>query len=266
MEPVYTPVVAAVTGIYRAVGWQVRVTGAEHVPRSGPGVIATNHVGYLDFTFVGYGVRERGRLLRFLAKKEIFDHPVAGPLMKGMRHIPVDRFGRAVDALRAAEAALERGELVAMFPEGTISRSFVPAAGKSGAARMALDTGAPLIPGSVWGSQRLLTKGRSPNLQRNVIITVDFGPPVAYQPGEDAGVVTSRLMEAVNGLVAAAARDYPQRPAGPDDRWWLPASLGGTAPTVEEAARIAAAEAAERRARRRAERDAAASPGGSAGR
>ncbi len=258
MEPVYTPVVAAVNGLYRAMGWQVRVTGAEHVPAAGPAVIATNHVGYLDFTFVGYGVRGRGRLLRFLAKAELFDHPVAGPLMRGMKHIPVDRFGRAADVLAVAEAALRRGEVVAMFPEGTISRSFVPAAGKSGAARMALDTGAPLIPGAVWGSQRLLTKGRPRNLQRNVVVTVDFGPPVAATAGEDAGAVTRRLMAAIGELTDRASRDYPQRPAGEHDRWWLPAHLGGGAPSVEESAALAAVESAERRARRRQERKAAA--------
>nr|MDP9405615.1 1-acyl-sn-glycerol-3-phosphate acyltransferase [Actinomycetota bacterium] len=231
MEPVYSPVVGAVVAAYKLMGWQVRVTGAEHIPAVGAGVVATNHVGYLDFTFVGYGTRARGRKLRFLAKQEIFDKPVVGALMRGMRHIPVDRFGSAQDALIHAVDALRSGELIGMFPEATISRSFVPIAGKSGAARMALDAGVPLIPGAVWGSQRLLTKGRPRHLQRNVVVTVDFGSPIPYVVGDDPAEVTKRLMTAIEALVDHAQRDYPQQPSGPADRWWLPAHLGGTAPT-----------------------------------
>ncbi|HVM19053.1 MAG TPA: lysophospholipid acyltransferase family protein [Egibacteraceae bacterium] len=253
MEPVYSPVIGAALTLFKSMGWKIHVTGVEHIPMTGPAVVATNHVGYLDFTFVGYGVRKQGRLLRFLAKKEIFDHPVAGPLMRGMKHVPVDRFGRAQDALRDAIDALRRGEMIGMFPEATISRSFVPAAAKSGAARMAMEASAPLIPGAVWGSQRLLTKGRPKNLQRNVAITVDFGPPISYAPDEDPSDVTKRLMTAIEGLVDNAARRYPQQPAGPDDRWWVPAHLGGTAPTVEEADAMAAEERAARRARRERE-------------
>ncbi len=254
MEPVYSPVIGAVIAAYKMLGWQVRVTGAEHLPASGAAVVATNHIGYLDFTFVGFGAHERGRMLRFLAKQEIFDKPVVGALMRGMKHIPVDRFGRAQDALDHAVEALRRGELIGMFPEATISRSFVPAAGKSGAARMAMAAGVPLIPGAVWGSQRLLTKGRPRNLQRNVVVTVDFGSPIPYVAGEDAGEVTKRLMTAIEALVDHAQRDYPQQPAGAADRWWLPAHLGGTAPTVAEADALAAAESAARRDRRRQER------------
>jgi 1-acyl-sn-glycerol-3-phosphate acyltransferase len=138
-----------------------------------------------------------------------------------------------------------------MFPEGTISRSFVPARGKNGAARMAMTAGAPLIPGAVWGSQRILTKGRPRNLQRGVPITVSFGEPIPYEPGEDATEVTDRLMARITELVDAAAATYPGKPAGEDDAWWLPAHLGGRAPTVQQAKEMAAREAAERRALRR---------------
>jgi len=254
MEPVYRPVIGAVMTLFKVLGWQVRVTGSEHLPAVGPGVIATNHIGYLDFVFVGYGVRPRGRLVRFLAKQEIFEHPVAGPMMRSMKHIPVDRFGRAQQALTDTVAALRRGELIGMFPEGTISRSFVPARGKPGAARMAMEAGAPLIPGAVWGSQRLLTKGRPRNFQRNVIITVDYGPPIPYTPGDDPAEVNKRLMGVIESMVDRASRDYPQQPAGPDDRWWLPAHLGGAAPTVAQTETMAAAESAERRERRRQQR------------
>lgn len=254
MEPVYGSVIQLVKTGFRLFDWQITVHGAEHIPRVGAGVIATNHVGYLDFTFVGYAAKERGRLVRFLAKQEIFDHRVAGPLMRAMRHVPVDRFGRAQDAYVAAVDALRRGELIGMFPEATISRSFVPASAKTGAARMAMTAGVPLIPGALWGTQRLLTKGRRPNLQRGVAVTVALGAPIAYEPDEDRLAVTRRLMTRIGELLADAQATYPQAPAGDDDRWWLPAHLGGTAPTVAESQAAAQAEAAARRERRRSAR------------
>jgi 1-acyl-sn-glycerol-3-phosphate acyltransferase len=253
MEPVYTPVIGATLAFFKTMSWPIRVEGSEHIPATGPAVIATNHVGYLDFTFVGYGARERGRVVRFMAKKEVFDHKVAGPLMRGMKHIPVDRFGSANDSIERAVEWLGRGELVGMFPEGTISRSFVPAAGKTGAARMAMGAGVPLIPGAVWGSQRILTKGRPKNWQRKVPISVYYGPPVDYASDDDPTVVTKRLMDAIGELVERAAAEYPDSPAGPEDGWWQPAHLGGSAPTVEESVEMARREREERRARRRRE-------------
>jgi 1-acyl-sn-glycerol-3-phosphate acyltransferase len=254
VEPVYATVIWLITTGFRLYGWRITVQGAEHIPRSGPGVIATNHVGYLDFTFVGYAARQRRRLVRFLAKKEVFDRPVVGSLMRTMRHIPVDRFGKAADSYAAAVGALQRGELIGMFPEATISRSFVPAAAKTGAARMAMAAPAPLIPGAVWGSQRLLTKGRKPNLQRGVAISVVVGAPIAYEPDEDPAEVSRRLMTRIGELLASAQATYPQHPSGDGDRWWLPAHLGGTAPTVAEAEAEAARERAALIEQRRASR------------
>lgn len=250
MEPVYRPVIGLALGVMKTMKWNVVLDGAEHIPTDGPAVIATNHVGYLDFVFVGAAARERKRLIRFLAKAEVFKHQVAGPLMRGMKHIPVDRFGRASQAIDDSVAALKRGEIVGMFPESTISRSFVPAAGKTGAARMAMEAGAPLIPGAVWGSQRILTKGRPKNFQRDVAITVSLGEPVPYEPSDDPEKVTLVMMERIGELVDRAQRIYPQTPRGADDTWWLPAHLGGTAPSVEESLAMNDREAEERRARR----------------
>jgi 1-acyl-sn-glycerol-3-phosphate acyltransferase len=253
METVYPPVIAAARSLIRAMTWQVRVSGEEHIPAEGAAVLASNHIGYLDFIFIGYGALPKKRVVRFAAKKEVFDHPVAGPLMRGMKHISVDRFGGADAAVAASVDALRRGELVGMFPEGTISRSFVPAAAKTGAARMAMDAGVPLIPVAVWGTQRILTKGRPKNFQRGVVIDVRYGAPIAYERDDDPGKVTKRLMDAITKLVDQAAAEYPQEPSGPDDRWWLPAHQGGTAPTVEEAEAMAARDRAARRAKRQAE-------------
>lgn len=253
MEPVYTPIIGLALTVMKAMNWRVLTTGHEHVPRAGPAVLATNHVGYLDFVFVGAAARHQKRLVRFMAKKEVFDHRISGPLMRGMRHVPVDRFGRAADAINAAVTAMRRGEVIGMFPEATISRSFIPREGKSGAARMAMEAGAPLVPGAVWGSQRILTKDRPKNYQRNLPITVDFGSPIDYDRDEDPADVTKRLMASITELVDRAQRAYPVRPAGDSDGWWLPAHLGGAAPTVEEADAIAAKDRAARAEHRRRE-------------
>lgn len=254
MELVYRPVVALARAAFTAMRWRVLIDGEQAIPTAGPAVLASNHVGYLDFAFIGYGALPRGRLVRFMAKQEVFDHPLAGPLMRGMHHLPVDRFGGAVAAIDTAVSALESGEVVGLFPEGTISRSFVPARPKTGAVRIAMRARAPLIPTAVWGTQRLLTKGRSPNWQRNVPIIVSFGDSVDYDANDTAGDVSDELIRRIRALVDNAAARYPATPAGPDDRWWLPAHLGGTAPSVDEAVAIADRERAERVARRRAER------------
>ena len=135
-----------------------------------------------------------------------------------------------------------------MFVEGTISRSFVPLKAFSGSARMAMDAGAPLIPCALWGPQRLWTKGRPRDFRRNVEVRIAYGPAIQAVRTDDAREVTARLMEAISGLLAEQQALYGQQPSGPDDRWWLPAHLGGTAPTPEEVARVMADEAAAKRA------------------
>lgn len=249
-DPVYKAVVKLAQGIILALDQKMIVTGAEHIPDTGGAVIASNHVGYLDFVYVGYGAWKHKRLVRFLAKKEIWGKPVAGWLMSKMRHIPVDRQGDPAASYKAAVAALGEGELIGMFPESTISPSFVPKDAKNGAARMAIETHTPLVPVAVWGSQRILTKWRPKNFQRHVAISVNFGEPMHPAPDADPDDVTAELMERIGALLAEAQRAYPQEPAGPDDTWWLPAHLGGSAPTVEEAAARMAEEAEQKRLRR----------------
>ena len=253
VEPVYRTVIGAAITLFRTMDWRVRVHAPHHIPVSGGAVLASNHIGYLDFVFVGFGARERGRLVRFLAREDVFRHRASGPLMRAMRHIPVDRYGRAHDSFKAAVQALHDGELVGMFPEGTISRSFVPQPGKSGAARMAMDAAVPLVPCAVWGTQRILTKDRPRNLQRQLVIDVAYGEPIAYRSTEEPQDVTDRLMSRIRTMVADLAERYPQRPAGPADGWWLPAHMGGSAPTEGEALEMTARDIAARRAQRAAE-------------
>lgn len=255
MNPVYAVVIALALTVFRLLRWKVVVTGAEHVPAAGAAVVATNHVSYLDFIFCGAGTRHQGkRRVRFVAKRETFTHPVSGPLMRAMKHISVDRGGDTDATMAEVRQALADGDLVGMFPEGTINRSFVPGDARPGAARMAMESGVPLVPCAIWGSQRIFTKGRSFRAVRNVVITVEFGEPILYETGDDPVEVTDRLMAAIAEMVDRAQRDYPQQPA-PGEEWWQPAHLGGGAPTPDEAQAIAEAEAAERRARRQAALD-----------
>jgi 1-acyl-sn-glycerol-3-phosphate acyltransferase len=247
---VYSAAIATSVTAFRVLRWDVRVSGTEHVPTSGGAILATNHVGYLDFVFAGYAALQRGgRRVRFVAKREVFDHRVVGPLMRAMGHIPVDRGGNTASAMTAVADALAAGDLVGMFPEGTVNTSFVPLHGRSGAARMAVRSGVPLIPAAVWGTQRISTKGRRPTPAPGIAVTVDIGPAVPYGPDDDPREVHERRMAAIGSLVDAAQRAYPQHPRGPDDTWWLPAHLGGSAPTVEEAERRAQRDRDARRGR-----------------
>ena len=248
-ERVYPPVILFARGVFKGLGLRFTVEGAEHVPTSGGAVLASNHIGYLDFTFCGLAARPSGRLVRFMAKESVFRHPVSGPLMRGMHHIPVDRAAGAA-AFDAALTALKDGEIVGVFPEATISRSYLVKELKSGAARMAQAADVPIIPMALWGSQRVYTKGRKPERRRGVPITIAVGEPFRPDPTQDPVAVTAEMGRRISALLEHLQQTYPVRPTGDDDRWWLPASLGGTAPTPAEAAAMDAAERLEREERR----------------
>ncbi|MGC5030449.1 lysophospholipid acyltransferase family protein [Micromonospora sp. DT229] len=247
-ELVYPPVIAAAKTMFRVLDLRLNVEGSHHVPRTGGAVMASNHVSYLDFIFCGLGALESRRLVRFMAKESVFRHRVSGPLMRGMRHIPVDR-GAGAESYAAALTALRAGEVVGVFPEATISRSFTVKELKSGATRMAGEAGVPLLPVALWGTQRLWTKGRPRTLtRRHTPITILVGEPLDPAGYPDPAAMTADLKIRLSELVDRAQRQYPDQPADPEDRWWLPAHLGGTAPTPEQAAAL---DAAERQARTR---------------
>jgi 1-acyl-sn-glycerol-3-phosphate acyltransferase len=250
MEPVYRSVTALALATFRVLRWDVRTSRAANIPRRGPGILAANHIGFLDFVFLGAGARFSGRRVRFMARHDAFEHWLGGPLLRAMKHIPVDRDGDPAASFGTAARALQAGEIVGIHPEGAMSRSLVPQPAKSGAARLALATGAPLIPAAVWGSQRILAKGHLPRFPRGIVITVDYGEPIAPQVGEDPAALTARLMERVETMVRRGAATYPQRPRDAEDRWWLPAHLGGTALTVEESLARTRADVDRRRERR----------------
>jgi len=244
MEPVYTPVIWIARGLFAAEGLKFTISGAENIPTSGGAVLMSNHLSYFDFAYAGLAVLPSKRLVRFMAKDDVFRHKISGPLMRGMHHIPVDRtagaasFHEAVNALRA-------GEIVGVFPEATISRSFELKAFKSGAVRMARAAQVPVLPMIIWGSQRVWTKGHPKRLGRtNVPITLSIGEPIVARREDDAEDLNLQLRAAMTDLLHAAQEAYPAVPS--DELKYLPARLGGTAPTLEQATALDEAEALRR--------------------
>ncbi|MCW2531534.1 MAG: 1-acyl-sn-glycerol-3-phosphate acyltransferase [Blastococcus sp.] len=221
--------------VFRLFRFRFDVRGSENVPTTGGAIICSNHVSFFDFTFLGLGALPQHRLVRFMAKSSVFDHWFAGRFMRAMQHIPVDRRAGAA-AFEAAVRSLKDGEVVGVFPEATISTSFTVKDLKAGAARMAVQSGVPIIPAAVWGGHRVATKGHKVDLRRGVAVTVILGEPIVAEPGEKAQSLLRRTRAAMETLLDEAQRSYPQQPEGPDDRWWLPTHLGGTAPTPEAAA------------------------------
>lgn len=243
----YPPAILGFRGVFKALGLRFTLEGAEHVPTSGGALLASNHVGYLDFTFVGWGARPSGRLVRFMAKDAVFRHRLSGPLMRGMHHIPVDREAGS-QAFRDALAMLKAGEVVGIFPEATISRSFMIKDLKPGAVRLARAARVPLVPTVVWGSQRIYTKGRPLCLlPRGKAITVAFGASMEIGRRDDVEMAAVEFRRRLEKLLDHVQHTYLDQPKGSDDTWWLPRAMGGTAPSLQEAAAMDAAEAEARR-------------------
>jgi 1-acyl-sn-glycerol-3-phosphate acyltransferase len=244
MEPVYTPVIGFARLLFAAQGLKMTLSGLEHVPRTGGAVMAVNHTGYFDFTYAGLAGVKAGRLVRFMAKKSIWSNPVARPLMTGMHNIPVDR-GAGLESFELARKALQAGEIVGVFPEATISRSFELKAFKSGVVRLAQDANVPVLPTTIWGSQRVWTKGHPRRMGRHgfpLLITV--GEPIVVGRDEDPAEATERIRAVMAAQLQADQARYPQWPEA--ERDLLPARLGGTAPTLAEADAMDAAEGRRR--------------------
>lgn len=232
-------------------GLDITVEGAENMPLEGGAMVAVNHTGYFDFVYGGIPAFLHGRrLVRFMAKQEIFDHKIAGPLMRKMKHIPVDRSaGRG--AYEEAVRRLRDGALVGIFPEATISRSFEIKDFKTGTARMAHDAGVPVIPVIIFGSQRVWTKGRKKNLGRvKAPIWIRVGEP--FVPGDDPLESTRELAEAMAEQLDQLKADYIERYGDEPGAFWLPSRLGGSAPTLEEANAMDAKDREAREAKRAA--------------
>jgi 1-acyl-sn-glycerol-3-phosphate acyltransferase len=244
----YPVVITTAKTLFKVLGMRFQMSGTEHIPAQGGAVLAANHISYVDFIFDGLAAQPSKRLVRFMAKKEAFDHPVGGPLMRSFHHIEVDR-DAGEQSYRTAVEYARSGEIVGIFPEATISRSFEVKELKTGAVRMAAEAGVPLIPMVTWGTQLLKTKDHESDIRgRGKTIGLHVGEPL-HVTGEDPVAETEQLREAMSGLLDEAIAQYPTPPAG---QWWAPARHGGLAPTPEEAARLDAEEKAARAARRAA--------------
>jgi 1-acyl-sn-glycerol-3-phosphate acyltransferase len=202
-------------------GLRWTIEGEDHIVRTGPVILASNHISYLDPLTLAYVANRRGRRVRFLAKAELFDKRPLGSLLRAAHQIPVQRgTANAVHALDAAIAALHRGECVAVFPEGTISLDLEPMAGKSGTARLARAASVPVTPVGLWGTHRIMMKGRKPQFRPGVAQTAVVGEPVSVAADEHIKDATDRIMQAIAMCLARAREIYPQSPNEGEDGWW----------------------------------------------
>lgn len=245
----YPPVILTCKALFRILGQKITITGHENIPRKGGALMAYNHIGYIDFVYGGLAAQPAGkRLVRFMAKKEVFDHPVGGPIMRSLHHVPVDR-GSGIESFHHAVDLLKQGELVGIFPEATISRAMELKEFKNGAVRIAATAGVPVVPVIVWGTQRMMTKDHPKDFKRGKTIHIRVGEQMHFT-GEDPTAETAQLHAAMAEMLDEVIAGYPadEQPKG---SWWLPARFGGSAPTLEEAARLDEEEKRDR-ARRKA--------------
>lgn len=184
--------------------------GGEHIPRSGGCVVAANHVSEFDPLSAAHFVYDNGRLPRFLGKVEVFKVPLLGRILRSAGQIPVSRQTRdASKAFSAAVDAVDSGRCVIVYPEGTISRDpgLWPMVGKTGAARIALSTGCPLVPVAQWGPQEVLRPyDWRPRLFPRKLMQVRAGPPVDLEDLAAEPITPELLVVATERVMAAIAR------------------------------------------------------------
>ncbi|MGL5863915.1 MAG: 1-acyl-sn-glycerol-3-phosphate acyltransferase, partial [Phycicoccus sp.] len=193
---------------------RVEIDGVEHIPRTGASILAGNHRSYFDLPALIQLMRRTNRTARILAKRELFDIPGFGAVATALGAIPVDRTGGGAESLEAAAVALQGGEVVCVLPQGTIPRGerfFDPVLeGRTGAARLAASTRAPVIPVGIWGSERVWPRS-SPgphvwNVVDPPVVRVQVGPPVDLKY-RSAPADTRRIMAAIVDCLPPEARE-----------------------------------------------------------
>ena len=187
-----------------------RWKGGENIPETGGCVLAVNHISHLDPLTCAHFVYAWGRIVRFLAKAELFDVPVLGRIVKDAHQIPVYRMTTDASlSFRAAVEAVDRGECVIVYPEGTITRQpdLWPMSGKTGAARIALSADVPVIPVAQWGAQRILWPyTKVPHLLPRKTISMTAGEPVALDDLRGQKLTPEVLREATNRIMDDVTR------------------------------------------------------------
>lgn len=190
------------------------IDGTDNIPETGAGILVGNHRSYFDPLAIGMALAKRGRPVRFLGKKEVFEAPLVGPALRAMGGIRVDRGTGSDEPLKEAAAALAGGQLVALMPQGTIPRGpafFDPVLkGRWGAARLAAMAEAPVIPIGLWGTEQVWSRSSRLPAVWNVLnpptIRIRVGPPVAGLTGRSPDADTKRIMKAITELLPAEAR------------------------------------------------------------
>ncbi len=181
-------------------------SGSENLPTEGGWVVVTNHTSHLDALFFAHYLVDHGRSPRFLGKIEVFNVPVVGAILRSADQIPVHReSGRAVDAYRSAVQAVRGGKCVAIYPEGTLTRDpgLWPMRGKTGAARVALETRCPVVPVAHWGPQEVLAPyAKVPHLFPRRTVHVRAGAPVTLDDLYGRPVTSDVLHEATERIMA----------------------------------------------------------------
>lgn len=195
--------------------------GQHHIPQTGGVLLVANHISNVDPLALAQYIAYSGRWPRFLAKASLFDLPVIGHLARGTGQIPVHRDSSAArDAARQAEDAIESGRAVVIYPEATITLDpdLWPMDGRFGAARIALETGCPVIPIGQWGAQDIMwgKKIHFPKLLPRKTLRLIAGPPVSLADLRDRPVTaqvlaeaTDRLLDEITALVATLREQDP---------------------------------------------------------
>ena len=182
--------------------------GTEHLPRVGTGVVVSpNHISYADPLTLAHFLWDNGRAPRYLAKESVFRVPVIGRIIAACGQIPVYRESKdAARAFRDAVAAVEAGECVGIYPEVTITRDpgLWPMVGKTGAARVALQTGCPVIPAAQWGAQDIMPPySKRVRLLPRKTVKVTAGPPVDLHDLRGRPITPTVLREATDRILDA---------------------------------------------------------------
>ncbi len=235
-EMTYRTMALMARTFFTAIGTRITYIGGENIPERGGAVVAINHTSYVDWLAAGLAARRRHRWLRFMVKAELQEVKIIDFAIKHTKTVPVDRSAGA-DAFAVAVQRLREGELVGVYPEATISRSFELKEFKTGAGRMASEAGVPIVPMIVWGAQRIWTKGHPKNLRRSKVpVIVAIGTPL--RAVDDSAQTALALRESMTTLLHEVQRTYPH-PAG---EYWVPHRLGGGAPSLAEADQMDGAE------------------------
>ncbi|KRF16744.1 hypothetical protein ASG90_10890 [Nocardioides sp. Soil797] len=243
-DRIHAAVNALGNGLLRALDVRVATRGAEHIPLTGPVLLACTHVSYPDFVFVQKGAVERRPYIRFMTRHDVWDRAWAAWFMDRMQHVPVDRQAPA-GAYLNARGLLARGEAVCAFPEAGISYSYTVRPLMRGVASLARETGAQVLPVALWGSQRIYSVGRPvdgreppPDWTRGRRVDVSFGVPMTVAPGEDLTEWTRHLGGVLTEMLEELQQLPHHRPRPGERAPWYPAHLGGHAPDRAESATL----------------------------